>query len=101
MKYLILFAFLFATPLYGSDLVSSLYTCTHKDTSLIRQLKITHKDQGCEVIYIKSVGTSNENSRVIWNAKNSTEYCDNKGHNFVEEKLQKQYGWVCIDEMNK
>jgi len=33
--------------------------------------------------------------------KNSTEYCDNKGHAFVEEKLQQEFGWVCIDTITK
>ena len=32
--------------------------------------------------------------------KNSTEYCDKKGRAFVEEKLQKEFGWVCINQIN-
>ena len=42
----------------------------------------------------------NENTRSLWRAKNSTEYCDNKGRAFVEEKLQKEFGWVCINQIN-
>jgi predicted DNA-binding protein with PD1-like motif len=77
------------------------YTCTHKSKDLIREVKIIHQDQGCEVTYTKGVGTVNEKTKSLWKANNSTEYCDNKGHAFVEEKLQQEYGWVCIDPMNK
>ena len=101
MKYLIFLIILFPSPLYAVDFVSSQYTCTHKDNDLFREVKIIHKDQGCEVTYTKAVGTVNENTRALWRAKNSTEYCDNKGHAFVEEKLQQEFGWVCIDQMNK
>ncbi len=125
MKYLIFLIILFSSPLYAQDSASSLpetlevpeesaevttvdekqpvaaYTCTHKSTDLFREVKIIHQDQGCEVTYTKAVGTVNEMTRTLWRAKNSTEYCDNKGHAFVEEKLQKEYGWVCLDKMNK
>ena len=77
------------------------YTCTHKSNDLIRAVQIFHQDQGCEVTYTKAVGTVNEKTKSLWKANNSTEYCDNKGHAFVEEKLQQEYGWVCIDLMNK
>ena len=100
MKYLILFIILFSSPLYAVDLVSSQYNCTHKDNELVREVKIVHKDQGWEVIYTKAVGTVNENTRSLWRAKNSTEYCDNKGHAFVEEKLQKEFGWVSVNHIN-
>ena len=101
MKYLIFLIILFSSPLYAVDLVSSQYTCTHKDNDLFREVKIIHKDQGCEVTYTKAVGTVNEKTRSLWRAKNSTEYCDNKGHAFVEEKLQQEFGWVCIDTITK
>ena len=101
MKYLIFFIILFSSPLYAVDLVSSLYTCTHKSNDLVRQVKIIHKDQGCHVTYTKGVGTVNEKTTSLWRAKNSTEYCDNKIRAFVEEKLQKKFGWVCIDQINK
>ena len=100
MKYLILLIVLFSSPLYAVDLVSSQYTCTHKDNDLVREVKIVHKNQGCEVTYTKGVGTVNEKTRSLWRAKNSTEYCDNKGRAFVEEKLQKEFGWTCIDQIN-
>ena len=100
MKYLILFLILFSSPLYAVDLVSSQYACTHKDNELVREVKIVHKDPGCEVVYTKGVGTVNENTRTLWRAKNSTEYCENKGRAFVEEKLQKEFGWACIDQIN-
>ena len=125
MKYLIFFIVLFSSPLYAQDSASSLpetlevpeesaevttvdekqtvtaYTCTHKSNELVRQVKIIHQDQGCQVTYTKAVGTVNENTKSLWRAKNSTEYCDNKGHAFVEEKLQQEYGWVCIDTITK
>ena len=125
MKYLIFFIVLFSSPLYAQDSASSLpetlevkeesaevttvdekqtvaaYTCTHKSTDLFREVKIIHQDQSCEVTYTKAVGTVNENTKSLWRAKNSTEYCDNKGHAFVEEKLQQEYGWVCIDTITK
>ena len=101
MKYLMFFIILFSSPLYAVDLISSQYTCTHKDNALFREVKIVHKDPGCEVTYTKAVGTVNENTRALWRAKNSTEYCDNKGHAFVEEKLQQEFGWVCIDTITK
>ena len=125
MKYLIFLIILFSSPLYAQDSASSLpetlevkeesaevttldekqpvaaYTCTHKSNDLFREVKIIHQDQGCEVTYTKAVGTVNENTKSLWRAKNSTEYCDNKGHAFVEEKLQQEFGWVCIDQMNK
>ena len=77
------------------------YTCTHKSNDLIRKVKIIHQDQGCEVTYTKGFGTVNEKTKSLWKANNSTEYCDNKGHAFVEEKLQQEYGWVCSDPINK
>ena len=76
------------------------YTCTHKSIDLIREVKIIHQDQGCEVIYTKAVGTVNEKTKSLWKANNSTGYCDNKARTFVKEKLQQEYGWVCIDPMN-
>ena len=100
MKYLIFLIILFSSPLYAEDLVSSLYTCTHKSNDLVRQVKIIHQDQGCEVTYTKAVGTVNEKTKSLWKANNSTEYCDNKANTFVKEKLQQEYGWVCIDPMN-
>ena len=100
MKYLIFFMILFSSPLYAVDLVSSQYNCTHKDNDLVREVKIVHKNQGCEVTYTKAVGTVNENTKSLWRAKNSTEYCDDKGRTFVEEKLQKEFGWTCIDQIN-
>ena len=101
MKYLILFMFLFSSPLYAGDLVSSLYSCTHKNNDLVREVKIIHQGKGCQVTYTKAVGTVNEKTKSLWRAKNSTEYCDNKGHAFVEEKLQQEFGWVCIDTITK
>jgi|TARA_B110000967_G_scaffold117448_1_gene120170 hypothetical protein len=100
MKYLIFLIILFSSPLYAVDLVSSQYTCTHKDNDLFREVKIIYNDQGCEVTYTKAVGTVNEKTRTLWRAKNSIEYCDNKGYAFVEEKLQQKFGWVCIDQKN-
>ena len=47
MKMLIAFGLLFSTPLYAEEVVSSLYNCTHKDTSLVRQVMITHQYPGC------------------------------------------------------
>ena len=101
MKYLVFLIILFSSPLYAVDFVSSQYTCTHKDNDLFREVKIIHQDQGCEVTYTKAVGTVNEKSKSLWRAKNSTEYCDNKGQAFVEEKLQQEYGWVCTDTITK
>ena len=101
MKILIAFALLFSTPLYAEDVVSSLYSCTHKDNKLVRQVKITHMYPGCQVIYIKADETSNIMGDVLWSAQNSTDYCDEKGLAFVEEKLQRKYGWICLDELNK
>ena len=101
MKYFVLFALFFSTPTFANDLITTNYTCTHKDTNLVRQVKIIHKDRGCEVSYVKAFSTVDETSKTLWSAKNSTQYCDNKGHQFVEEKLEKKYGWVCKDEMNK
>jgi len=100
MKYLIFFIVLFPSSLYAVDLISSQYICTHKDNDLVREVKIMHQDQGCEVTYTKAVGTVNEKTRSLWRAKNSTEYCDNKGRAFVENKLQKEFGWICVDQIN-
>ncbi len=123
MKYLFIFTVLFCLPLYAQDLVSPIpevleikeesaefnpvdekqtvvaYTCSHKNSDLIRKVKIIHLEQGCEVTYTKAFGTVNEETKSLWKAKNSTEYCDNKGQEFVKEKLQKKYGWMCIDPM--
>ena len=101
MKYLIFFIFLFSSPLYAEDLVSSLYSCTHKSNDLVREVKIIHQGQGCQVTYTKAFGTVNAKTTSLWSAKNSTEYCDNKGLAFVEEKLQQKFGWVCIDTITK
>ena len=101
MKYLIFFIVLFSSPLHAEDLVSSLYSCTHKGNDLVREVKIIHQNQGCQVTYTKAVGTVNEKTKSLWKAKNSKEYCDNKGHAFVEEKLQQEFGWICIDTITK
>ena len=101
MKILIAFALFFSTSLYAEDVVSSHYICTHKDNNLVRQVKITHQHPGCQVIYIKADETSNIMGEVLWSAQNSTDYCDEKGLTFVEEKLQRKYGWFCLDELNK
>jgi len=101
MKILIAFALLFSTQLYAEDVVSSHYICTHKDNNHVREVKITHQYPGCQVIYIKANETSNIMGDVLWSAQNSTDYCDEKGLAFVEEKLQRKYGWVCLDELNK
>jgi len=53
------------------------------------------------VIYIKADETSNIMVEVVWSAQNSTDYCDEKGLDVVEEKLQRKYGWLCLDELNK
>ena len=100
MKILIAFALLFSTSLYAEEVVSS-YTCTHEDNDYVRNLKITHLVPGCEVTYIKADETDNKMGKVIYSAENSTDYCDEKGLDFVEEKLQRKYGWVCLDELNK
>ena len=63
MKYLFFFIIMVSSPLYALDLVSSQYNCTHKDNDLVREVKIVHKNQGCEVTYTKAVGTLNENTR--------------------------------------
>ena len=91
---------MFSTPLYAVDLVSSQYKCTHNDNDQVREVKIVHKDPGCEVSYTKAVGTVDEKTKSLWRAKNSTDYCDDKGRAFVEEKLQQKFGWVCIDQIN-
>ena len=101
MKILIAFALLFSTQLYAEDVVSSHYICTHKDNNHVREVKITHQYPGCQVIYIKANETNNIMGDVVWSAQNSTDYCDEKGLAFVEEKLQRKYGWVCLDELNK
>jgi len=101
MRMLIAFGLLFSTTLYAEEVVSSLYNCTHKDTSLVRQVMITHQYPGCHVTYIKTDETGNKTSKVLWRAQNSTNYCDNKGFDFVEETLQKKYGWVCVDANDK
>ena len=99
MKYLFFLIILISSPLYAVDLVSSLYSCTHKDNDLVRQVKIIHKDKGCQVTYTKAFGTVNEQTKSLWRAKNSTECCDKKGLAFVEEKLQQEFGWVCINQI--
>ena len=102
MKILISLGLLFTTPLYAEEVISSLYNCTHKGNSnLVREVMIIHQYPGCNVTYIKTDEKGNKTSKVIWSAKNSTNYCDNKGFDFVEETLQKKYGWVCVDEKNK
>ena len=101
MKMLIAFGLFFSTSLYAEEVVSSLYICTHKDSRLVRQVMITHLYPGCHMTYIKDDEKGNKTSKVIWRAQNSTNYCDNMGFDFVEETLQKRYGWVCIDEKNK
>jgi len=101
MKILIAFALLFSTPLYADEVVDSHYICTHKNNNHVRQVKIIHQNPGCQVIYIKADETNDIMGQVVWSAQNSTNYCDEKGLTFVEEKLQRKYGWVCLDELNK
>jgi len=56
---------------------------------------ISHLSPGCEVTYTKSGA-----SKVIYSAKHSTDYCDEKGSEFVTEKLEKKYGWNCRVRLN-
>ena len=89
MKYLIFFIFLFSSPLYAEDLVSSLYSCTHKSNDLVREVKIIHQDQGCQVTYTKAVGTVNEKTKYLWRAKNSisrTPYSSNSSSSYISIK---------------
>jgi len=65
MKMLIAFGLLFSTPLYADEVVSSIYNCTHKDTSLVRQVMITHQYPGCHVTYIKADETGNKKTQQI------------------------------------
>ena len=101
MKILIAFVFLFSTSLYADEVVTSLYNCTHKDNDFVRQVKITHLYPGCQVHYIKAQETGDQMGDVLWSAQNSTDYCDEKGSDFVAEKLEKKYGWICQDELRK
>ena len=100
MKILIAFGLLFSTQLYADELIVSHYKCTHKDNTLKREVIITHNYPGCQVNYIKTDETGSKTSKVVWAAQNSTNYCDNKGFDFVEKKLQEKYGWVCVDKKN-
>jgi len=58
-------------------------------------VEISHLAPGCGVSYIKSDGKGTQTSKVIYSAKHSTDYCDEKGSEFVTEKLEKKYGWIC------
>ena len=100
MKILTVFALLFSTSLYAEEVVSS-YTCTHEDNDYVRKVKITHIVPGCEVTYIKADETDNKMGKVIYSAENSTDYWDEKGSDFVAEKIEKKYGWICQDELKK
>ena len=100
MKILTVFALLFSTSLYGQEVASS-YTCTHEDNDFVRKVKITHIVPGCEVTYVKADETNNKMGKVIFSAQNSTDYCDEKGSDFVAEKLEQKYGWICQDELKK
>ena len=100
MKILTAFALLFSTSLYAGEMVSS-YNCTHEDHDLVRKVEITHLAPGCEVTYIKADETGNKIGKVIYSAQNSTDYCDEKGSDFVVKKLEKKYGWICQDELKK
>ena len=87
MKMLIAFGLLFSTPLYAEEVVSSLYNCTHKDTSLVRQVMITHQYPGCHVTYIKADETGNKTSKVLWRAQNSRTYSIKKNEKEQRKKL--------------
>ena len=88
-------AFLFSTALSAGE-VATTYICTHSShPKLLRRVEISHLALGCEVTYIKSDEAGNETSKVIYTAKHSTDYCDEKGSEFVTEKLVKKYGWLC------
>ena len=88
-------AFLFSTALSAGE-VATTYICTHSShPKLLRRVEISHLAPGCEVTYIKTNGKGTQTSKVIYSAKNSTDYCDEKGSEFVTEKLVKKYGWIC------
>ena len=88
-------AFLFSTALSAGE-VATTYICTHSShPKLFRRVEISHLAPGCQVTYIKSDEAGNETSKVIYTAKHSTDYCDEKGSEFVTEKLGKKYGWIC------
>ena len=80
--------------LYAEKVVS-VYTCTHASNTFIREVRITHRVLGCEVIYIKNDETGNPLGEVIYSAQNSTRYCDGKGAGFVTKTLEAKYGWTC------
>ena len=94
-------ALLFSTALSAGEVATS-YACAHwRHAELLRKVEISHLAPGCEVTYIKSDEKGNETGKVIYNAKNSTNYCDQKGSEFVTEKLEEKYGWSCYEILFK
>ena len=68
-------AFLFSTALSAGE-VATTYICTHSShPKLFRRVEISHLAPGCQVTYIKSDEAGNETNKVIYTAKNSTDYC--------------------------
>ena len=96
VKLLLAFAaFILPTALSAGE-VATTYSCTHSShPKLLRKVEISHLAPGCEVTYIKTNGKGTQTSKVIYTAKHSTDYCDEKGSEFVTEKLGKKYGWIC------
>ena len=93
-------ALLFSTALSAGEVATS-YACAHwRHPELLRKVEISHLAPGCEVTYIKTNGKGTQTSKVIYSAKNSTDYCDEKGSEFVTEKLEKKYGWNCRVRLN-
>ena len=95
MKFFLTILFFYSTLAIAEDKIASVYTCTHKDNDFVRQVKVIHLSPGCQVNYIKADETGNKMGDVIYNAQNSTDYCDEKSQEFVEKRLVGKFGWMC------
>ncbi|MDH5433842.1 MAG: hypothetical protein OEY19_07840 [Gammaproteobacteria bacterium] len=84
MKYLVLFLSFFSFGAMASQTI-----CTHGDQE--RKIEIVYPSGGnvpCEVHYTKA-----GSSQVLWEAKNTEGYCEEKAAEFVAK--QENWGWSC------
>ena len=66
--------------------------CTHDAEERVVELVYPTGNQlPCEVRY-----TKNDNTEVLWNAQNETQYCATKAAEFIEK--QRGWGWQCTTQ---
>lgn len=76
----------------GSEAMGKETVC--KNGAMIRRVKVGMNDGvACQVSYLKETEEPSAGEKILWNAKQEANYCQDKADGFIE-KL-KGMGWSC------